>query len=133
MYGLVVVLSYLYSIKYWALLSFRYNAETDQVGISTTRFRLKDVSLLGRLFVWLYSTLRLIHIKHDVGENQEYVECSNFTVINLLLIFTGPKHERSVVLILLGFQVCICELLCQIGSTVIRFRGEYPKLHVHMF
>ncbi|XP_064615364.1 UDP-N-acetylglucosamine--dolichyl-phosphate N-acetylglucosaminephosphotransferase-like isoform X2 [Liolophura sinensis] len=95
----------------------RYNAKTDQVGISTTRFRLKDVSLLGRLFVWLYSTLRLIHIKHDVGENQEYVECSNFTVINLLLIFTGPKHERSVVLILLGFQV-----FCSVLAFLIRYQ-----------
>lgn len=73
--------------------------------ISTTKFKKSDLKLLGRLFLTLFRTFRLIDLKEDVGENGEYIECNNLTLINFTLKCKGPTHEATLTSILIGVQV----------------------------
>ena len=53
----------------------------------------------------LFQALRLIDMRQGVGEDGEYTECSNMTIINLALRIIGPTHERQLTIHLLTFQV----------------------------
>jgi UDP-N-acetylglucosamine--dolichyl-phosphate N-acetylglucosaminephosphotransferase len=38
-------------------------------------------------------------------DGETYVECNNLTLINLMLKFFGPMHERSLTILLIVIQV----------------------------
>ena len=40
-----------------------------------------------------------------MGENKEYIEINNLTLINFSIYVFGPLHEKSVTLLLLLIQV----------------------------
>jgi len=82
----------------------RYNADTDCLELSYSQFKKSDVSSLGHLILAGFRALRLIHTREGVGENGEYVECSNMTIINLALRIIGPTHEQRLTVYLLTFQ-----------------------------
>ena len=39
--------------------------------------------------------------------DDDFIECNNMTLINLVLKFLGPTHERTLTVIMLIIQVCI--------------------------
>lgn len=82
----------------------RYNPKTDKLSMSYTKFQMKDLNILGKLFFYLYSILGLIDVKKR-GEDEEFIECTNFTVINLMLRFFGPMHERTLTILLMFIQI----------------------------
>ncbi|XP_063222315.1 UDP-N-acetylglucosamine--dolichyl-phosphate N-acetylglucosaminephosphotransferase isoform X2 [Bacillus rossius redtenbacheri] len=82
----------------------RYNASTDRLEVSTTRFRLSQQGVLGRASVGLLRALRLAHVEEGAGEDGDQVECSNLTLLNLVLLWRGPMHEESLVRHLLALQ-----------------------------
>ncbi|XP_072049660.1 UDP-N-acetylglucosamine--dolichyl-phosphate N-acetylglucosaminephosphotransferase-like [Amphiura filiformis] len=82
----------------------KYNPKTDKLGMSYTQFKSKDLNIIGRLFVWLFSTLRLIEIKTGVGEDGQYTQSNNFTLINFVLRLVGPTHEQTLVIYMLIIQ-----------------------------
>lgn len=53
----------------------------------------------------VFRGLRLIDMREGIGEDGEYTECSNMTIINLALRIIGPTHERRLTIYLLTFQV----------------------------
>ena len=79
--------------------------------MSYTKFKEKDLKFLGKFFFKLYRICHVLHVKTGGGEDSEFVECNNFTLINLLLRLVGPLHEKTLVTILLLFQVNIYGLL----------------------
>lgn len=85
----------------------KYDAKTDLLHISTTEFRLEELSKLGRLMVMVLRSLRLISWQ-QMSDGR--VITNNLTVINLLLVIFGPTHERVATQMLMGFQV-VCTLL----------------------
>ncbi|XP_041373345.1 UDP-N-acetylglucosamine--dolichyl-phosphate N-acetylglucosaminephosphotransferase-like [Gigantopelta aegis] len=95
----------------------RYNHETDKVEISYTKFKEKDLGFIGKMFLKLYRVCFVLHFKTGVGEDSEFTECNNFTLINLILRFIGPLHEKTLVIILLIFQV-----FCSIIALLIRYQ-----------
>ena len=52
-----------------------------------------------------FGALRLIDMREGIGEDGEYTECSNMTIINLALHIIGPTHEQQLTIYLLSFQV----------------------------
>uniref|UniRef100_T1JP24 UDP-N-acetylglucosamine--dolichyl-phosphate N-acetylglucosaminephosphotransferase n=1 Tax=Strigamia maritima TaxID=126957 RepID=T1JP24_STRMM len=82
-----------------------FNSKIDKLETSVWSCKKKDSNLLGRIVVKLFHVLRLIRMKEGVGEDGEYIECNNFTLINLVLKFRGPLHEKTLTLHLLGIQV----------------------------
>ncbi|XP_013400232.1 UDP-N-acetylglucosamine--dolichyl-phosphate N-acetylglucosaminephosphotransferase [Lingula anatina] len=94
----------------------RYNASTDQVGMSLSTFKTKELHPLGSLFLKTLSIFGLVHLRSGIGEDGEYSECNNLTIINLMLKIFGPMHERSLVMSLLSIQI-----LCSGVAFLIRY------------
>ncbi|XP_071175281.1 UDP-N-acetylglucosamine--dolichyl-phosphate N-acetylglucosaminephosphotransferase-like [Mytilus edulis] len=83
----------------------RYNSKTDKVEMSCTKYRYSQLNIIGKLCVTIFRLLRVIEVKDNVGEDGQYTECNNMTLINLILKFTGPLHERTLVVILMAIQI----------------------------
>ena len=49
--------------------------------------------------------LRLLEVRRGQEEDDEFIECNNMTLINLVLKILGPVHERSLTTIMLLLQV----------------------------
>ena len=49
--------------------------------------------------------LRLLEVHRGQEEDDEFIECNNMTLINLVLKILGPVHERSLTTIMLLLQV----------------------------
>lgn len=88
---------------------------TDTVGISTTKFKVDQLNPLGRGIYQVFRRLRLVSV---VESEEEFVEMNNLTIINLVLRFHGPMHERRLTCVLLGFQV-----VCSSVAFFIRYQG----------
>ncbi|XP_054162910.1 UDP-N-acetylglucosamine--dolichyl-phosphate N-acetylglucosaminephosphotransferase-like [Oppia nitens] len=104
----------------------KYDVKTDRVYASTFRLKTNETKPLGALFIAILRTLRLVEYRkvsdNDadpknktlvatgvVGVNDTY-ECSNLTIINLILVKFGPMNEKYVTIILLIIQ-CLCTCL----------------------
>ncbi|XP_071806356.1 UDP-N-acetylglucosamine--dolichyl-phosphate N-acetylglucosaminephosphotransferase-like [Asterias amurensis] len=83
----------------------KFNPETDKVGMSYTKFKTKDVNIIGKLILKIFGVLRLIEIREGLGEDGEYTECNNFTIINFVLKLVGPTHEARLTTYMLIIQV----------------------------
>lgn len=93
-------------IKHCSYISCcRYDPKVDKVGMSTTTFDYKKLNILGKLSVTIFRSLFLLEVKEEVREDKQYIECNNMTLINLVLKFCGPLHEKTLVTILLVLQV----------------------------
>ncbi|KAL5020418.1 hypothetical protein ScPMuIL_003310 [Solemya velum] len=94
-----------------------YDSKTDTVGMSYTIFKLSGLNLLGRLSVKVLRTVGCLDVRELPEKEGDFVECNNFTLINLILKFTGPLHEKTLVLVLLSVQV-----MCSIVAFLIRYQ-----------
>ena len=69
----------------------------------------------------MFSGLGLVELTVTTGPgSEEYVEFNNLTIINLLLKFTGPMHEKNVTLVLLCFQI-----FCSLVAFMVRYPLAY--------
>ncbi|KOX77790.1 UDP-N-acetylglucosamine--dolichyl-phosphate N-acetylglucosaminephosphotransferase [Melipona quadrifasciata] len=80
----------------------KYNKKTDKLQISTVVFNKKDIGSLGKFIAWIFRKLNIIKWQED---DHGTVTCNNFTLINFVLIKTGPIKEPTLTLILLLIQV----------------------------
>ncbi|ODM89594.1 UDP-N-acetylglucosamine--dolichyl-phosphate N-acetylglucosaminephosphotransferase [Orchesella cincta] len=94
----------------------RYNKLTNNIEMSTVRFKQKDLKFLGRASISILESMGLLAVQRNVGENREYTECNNFTLVNLILKLFGPMHERSTTIIILLIQI-----LCSCAAFAIRY------------
>lgn len=83
----------------------RYNQETDRMTMSYAKFKSNSINPLGSLVLKIFHLFGLVSLKTTQGEDGEYIEHNNLTLINLLLKFLGPLHERTLVTLLLVIQV----------------------------
>lgn len=51
--------------------------------------------------------LKLLEVRRSQEGDDDFIECNNMTLINLVLKFVGPTHERTLAVIMLIIQVCI--------------------------
>ncbi|XP_076302593.1 UDP-N-acetylglucosamine--dolichyl-phosphate N-acetylglucosaminephosphotransferase-like [Lasioglossum baleicum] len=80
----------------------KYNKKTDKLEVSTIVFNKKDISSIGKIITWVFKKLNIIKWQED---DKGVVICNNFTLINFVLIKTGPVKEPTLTLILLSIQV----------------------------
>ncbi|XP_003484905.1 UDP-N-acetylglucosamine--dolichyl-phosphate N-acetylglucosaminephosphotransferase isoform X1 [Bombus vosnesenskii] len=92
----------------------KYNKKTDKLDISTTVFNKKDIGSVGKFIAWIFRKLNIIKWQED---DQGIVTCNNLTLINFVLINTGPMNEPTLTLIL---------LLIQVVSSSLAFLIRYP-------
>lgn len=49
--------------------------------------------------------LKLLEVRRGQEGDDEFIECNNMTIINLVLKLLGPTHERNLTVIMLLIQV----------------------------
>ena len=59
----------------------------------------------GKLFLMIVDTLGLAHVEWSVGKKQDEIRVNNLTIINFVLKFVGPTHERTLTIYMLLIQV----------------------------
>ncbi|XP_076303176.1 alg7 dolichyl-phosphate N-acetylglucosaminephosphotransferase [Lasioglossum baleicum] len=91
----------------------KYNKGIDKLEPSNTAFHKNDIGFIGKLVMWIFTKLRLVNWRED---KSNYVTCNNFTLINFVLIKTGPLKESTLSIILLLIQV-----FCSLLAFVIRY------------
>jgi len=99
----------------------KFNPETGFIGMSYTTFKTSDLRPLGKLFLSLFSHLKLVHVEMGVGEDKESTRVNNLTLLNFVLKILGPLHERTLTLIILGIQVCGSMVAFIIRYHLVRF------------
>ncbi|KAF6728885.1 UDP-N-acetylglucosamine--dolichyl-phosphate N-acetylglucosaminephosphotransferase [Oryzias melastigma] len=82
----------------------RLNPETGKLGMSYSKFKQKDLSKLGNLILKVAELLKLLEVRRG-QDGDEFIECNNMTLINLVLKILGPVHERNLTVIMLAIQV----------------------------
>ena len=97
----------------------RFNPETGLIGMSYTTFKTSDLRPLGKLFLSIFSLLKLVHVEAGVGEDKESTRVNNLTLLNFVLKILGPLHERTLTLIILGIQVSLNLNLQYINRSLI--------------
>lgn len=94
----------------------KFDAKTDKLGLSYSKFKEGDVGVLGKFIIKVFSVFGLVDVKYNTGEDGEYVECSNMTIINLFIKLFGPTHEQTLTIRLLLLQIS-----CSVVALVIRY------------
>ncbi|XP_043936800.1 UDP-N-acetylglucosamine--dolichyl-phosphate N-acetylglucosaminephosphotransferase isoform X1 [Protopterus annectens] len=82
----------------------RLNPSTGKLEMSYSKFKTKDLSKLGSFVLQVAKKLHVVEVRQEIGENEEYTECNNLTLINFILKLVGPKHERTLTILLLLIQ-----------------------------
>lgn len=96
----------------------RYDADTDLMNPST--FQIKSLDQLsngGKLIVRLLSLFGLITIETSSVDGDSCLNITNFTMINFLLRFLGPTHEKTLTIFLLVIQI-----ICSLVGFLIRYQ-----------
>lgn len=92
----------------------KYNKETDKLEPSITVFNKTELNTIGKLLIWIFKMFKLIKWQEDGKGN---IICNNLTLINFILINTGPLKEPTLTTILLIIQVI---------SSILAFIIRYP-------
>ncbi|XP_011267077.1 UDP-N-acetylglucosamine--dolichyl-phosphate N-acetylglucosaminephosphotransferase [Camponotus floridanus] len=92
----------------------KYNKETNKLEPSTTVFNKSELNTIGKLLIWIFKMFKLIKWQED---GKGIITCNNLTLINFILINTGPLKEPTLTTILLIIQVI---------SSILAFIIRYP-------
>ncbi|KIH45114.1 hypothetical protein ANCDUO_24850 [Ancylostoma duodenale] len=84
--------------------------------MSKAEFKESDLKLLGRFTLKLFSAFGLLHSRTFERDGERWQEINNLTVLNLVLKFAGPLHERTLTNVLLSIQV-----VCSLFAFFVRF------------
>lgn len=73
--------------------------------MSYSKFKRKDLGQLGQLILRVAEMLWLLDVRRGEEADDEFIECNNMTLINLVLKILGPTHERTLTAVMLFMQV----------------------------
>lgn len=82
----------------------QYNKKLDKLEPSVVEFRDTSVRWQVMVVLRLLNYLRLVRLEEGVGEDGKLCRVNNLTLINLVLLLTGPQHEGSLTTKLLVLQ-----------------------------
>ncbi|CAH1262603.1 DPAGT1 [Branchiostoma lanceolatum] len=83
----------------------RFDAKTGRLGMSYSRFKTSELNSIGALILQVCCIFHIADVRSGVGEDKQYTECNNLTLINFVLKVLGPTHERTLTIYLLTIQV----------------------------
>ncbi|XP_011690369.1 PREDICTED: UDP-N-acetylglucosamine--dolichyl-phosphate N-acetylglucosaminephosphotransferase isoform X2 [Wasmannia auropunctata] len=92
----------------------KYNEKTDKLTPSNTVFNKSELNALGWLLMRIFRACKLVKWEEDTAG---VITCNNLTLINFVLINTGPLREPTLASIL---------LIIQIISSMMAFVIRYP-------
>ncbi|VDN26698.1 unnamed protein product [Cylicostephanus goldi] len=82
----------------------KFNPETNKACMSMAEFKESDLKFLGNLTLKLFSAFGLLHTRSFDRDGTRWREINNLTVLNLVLKFAGPLHEKTLTKALLLIQ-----------------------------
>ncbi len=100
-----VLVSLLIVVADTRLCLLRFNSSTGLLGMSRVQFHPSQIGTLGSTILTVLSTLKLVAMETNVGDKKDEVRINNLTLINLVLKWAGPTHERTLVIYMLIIQV----------------------------
>ncbi|XP_074604512.1 alg7 dolichyl-phosphate N-acetylglucosaminephosphotransferase [Brevipalpus obovatus] len=80
----------------------RYDSATDCLNNSTFDYDSKKTSKLGKFCLFIAKTFKL---SKEVKVSKTKSQFTNFTLINLMILWLGPMNEKNLVRILLSLQI----------------------------
>ncbi|XP_046388610.1 UDP-N-acetylglucosamine--dolichyl-phosphate N-acetylglucosaminephosphotransferase [Ischnura elegans] len=95
----------------------KHCSKTDKLVCSVTTFKKTDLNWLGWIILKAFKVLRIIDLKENIGEDGKFMECNNLTLINFILLWIGPTHEK---------KLCQILLVVQVFCSAIAFTIRYP-------
>ncbi|KAJ2957786.1 hypothetical protein NQZ79_g6529 [Umbelopsis isabellina] len=96
----------------------RFNSRTNKLEPSMASLTKKPLSKLARLVLKMFSLLKLVRVVYN--DKGEPVECNNFTLINLVLVWFGPMNEGQTTAVI---------LLLQALASLLGFFIRYKLVH----
>eukprot|EP00053_Salpingoeca_punica_P012362 m.110802 g.110802 ORF g.110802 m.110802 type:complete len:484 (+) comp15927_c0_seq1:248-1699(+) len=91
----------------------KLNPQTKLLGNSYATFSMAEIGTIGRIIVKILKTFRLADVQ---DENPSEVKLSNMTIINFVLLFTGPTHEKR-----LANHIMLIQVACSCLALLIRY------------
>ena len=73
--------------------------------MSKAVFKKSSLNILGKMTIRVGSFLKILHVEENTGKDKDMMEINNMTIINLVIKFVGPIHERNLTAILVALQV----------------------------
>ncbi|TAQ84408.1 hypothetical protein B7494_g7270 [Chlorociboria aeruginascens] len=92
----------------------RFNARTGLLEVSVTEWQHPPKPIVAMGLKWLH---RLHLVRVTMNKEKQIVESSNLTVLNLWLVWFGPKKEDR-----LAVEILMMQLLCGLFGLFIRHR-----------
>jgi len=92
-----------------------YLAKEDKLQMSFAEFNRSELGGAGRLVLRICEMFHLAKV--ETGDAEGQVRMSNMTIINFVLFFFGPMHERRLTSVLLLLQ-----LLCSCLALLLRYQ-----------
>jgi len=84
----------------------RLNPELNKLNPSEVEFKKRDLKLIGWLMLRFFSITKFIRYREFKNNDGEImISTTNFTIINTVLCWLGPLHERTLTTILMLIQV----------------------------
>ena len=96
---------------------FRYDQSTNKLYTSIAEFKEASVKKPVLYVLKLLNKLKLCDLVENSGEDGTCYQINNLTVINLMLVWSGPLHEASLTKRL---------LILQVFSSIVAFLIRYP-------
>ncbi|VDM08169.1 unnamed protein product [Wuchereria bancrofti] len=103
----------------------KYNSKTNTVDMSTIEFKENDLKPLTKVVLDFLDIFGLLYKKIIEKNDVRWAVINNLTLLNLVLKFTGPMHEKKLTEILLTLQV-----LFSVLAFFIRFYVAYLMYEV---
>lgn len=97
----------------------KYDKKLDKVGMSYAKFKKSEVNMIGQIILNIVNKFGIADVKEDLGEDGQFIECSNFTLNNIFLKLCGPMHEQTLTISVLVFQCC-----CSGVAFLIRYQAS---------
>uniref|UniRef100_A0A915PUT0 UDP-N-acetylglucosamine--dolichyl-phosphate N-acetylglucosaminephosphotransferase n=1 Tax=Setaria digitata TaxID=48799 RepID=A0A915PUT0_9BILA len=103
----------------------KYNSKTNTVDMSTVEFKESDIRYLTKIVLYFLDVCGLLHKRIIEKDDARWTVINNLTLLNLILKFTGPMHEKKLTQALLILQVSFSVL-----AFFIRFYVAYLMYEV---
>ena len=103
----------------------KYNKRLDQLEMSLAKEKVLQLNGIGKELIKLMKWSGAAYVKEYTEDGIEYVEFNNLTLLNFVIKYLGPQHERRLTCILIIFQImCSCIAFTIRYPLALLFYGE---------
>ncbi|XP_046854377.1 UDP-N-acetylglucosamine--dolichyl-phosphate N-acetylglucosaminephosphotransferase-like [Xenia sp. Carnegie-2017] len=95
----------------------KLNPESGLHFTSKSSFKEADLNFFGKAILNLLEIFHLVDVKRNVGEDGNFMELNNLTLINFVLRLAGPTNEK-----ILTIYILVIQTVCSFVAFLIRYQ-----------